>query len=211
MPCGLLDRSLVTDHGMDVCKQFGAVCFLIHGVSAAGEVKDEQLHEPCSRCFHYAATLEGKLCVWGGLPDHHFEEEKAIYHHDTKSTIEVYDPHLEEWRALPTKGPSPPGYCRGASASGDHYFYVFGEGNYDPFKVATEVSYDSLYQCDVHSCTWMLLSEHIAGGRLATEGCSIWCTMSTPWSCLEVMDPLVTFNQVPAVMADTLMSCTFIS
>lgn len=143
------------------------------GVSAAGEVKDEQLHEPCSRCFHYAATIEGKLCVWGGLPDHHFEEEKAIYHHDTKSTIEVYDPHLEEWRALPTKGPSPPGYCRGASASGEHYFYVFGGGNYDPFKVATEVSYDSLYQCDVHSCTWMLLSEHIAGGRLATEGCSM--------------------------------------
>lgn len=179
------------------------------GVSAAGEVKDEQLHEPCSRCFHYAATLEGKLCVWGGLPDHHFEEEKAIYHHDTKSTIEVYDPHLEEWRALPTPllvTVEVPLHLEITT-----FTYLVGEImillNIRLLLKCLMILFINVMYTRALGCSCQSTSPVVVWQQRA----AVWCTMSTPWSCLEVMAPLVTFNQVPAMMADTLMSCTFIS
>lgn len=116
------------------------------------------------------------------------------------TTVEKFDPQLELWTKLPTRGSPPIGICKPAIASKDHYIYIYG-GVY-PRNPRGQCQ-GSIHRLDVHSCTWTLLSPYTLGGPLKKNGCEMVCyedELVLFGGCTG--DPLPTFHTQPDVDYD---------
>ena len=136
------------------------------------------IEEPEARTQQFAAVVAGKLYMWGGgrrTTATDIQAGKKV----KPSTVEIFDPHLEEWTAISTSGLPPLGLFSGACSSYEHYFYVYGGYN---------GSSDSglLHQLDTRTHTWCQMSNarmDLNGPHLKS-GCKMVC----------VQDKLVLFG-----------------
>lgn len=78
--------------------------------------------------------------------------------------IENFDPHLEVWTPFLTTGALLPRLQVGASAAAGRFLYVYGCGR-DELR--------SLYQLDVQTCVWVLLSTADAGRTMEDDNCKM--------------------------------------
>ena len=120
-------------------------------------------YEPLPRSFHFAAGAEERLYVWGG----DFHKIKS----ELKSSVEIFNTHLETWDKIVTKGSPPPGLYGGASASSGQYIYTYGGWAYGGWDGASLQG--TLNQLDTNSRTWKQLSPHANGGPMKKAGCGM--------------------------------------
>ena len=120
-------------------------------------------YEPKPRAFHYAGVVRGELLVFAG---------KTVDFNKTKeelsSTIQVFDPYLEQWRQLQTTGCPPKGlYGGGCCVSPSGYLYVYG--GHDGSKCR-----GGLYK--LSSGKWSQLSgESDVNSPMKKAGCGMVC------------------------------------
>lgn len=116
--------------------------------------------EPCPspRWGHFAATVEGKFCVWGGRTKDFHNEMRTL-----ASSIYSFDQFMESWAQNKCSGDPPPGLYDGACTSAGHYLYVYG--GYDG---AEANSY--LHQLDTNLWKWKQLSN---AGPMKKTGCGM--------------------------------------
>ena len=119
--------------------------------------------EPTPRSFFFAATVEGKLMIWGGLTELIQTEELD---EEIASAVEIFDPYKEEWLRTSTYGAHPPRLLNGACASVGHNLYVYGG-----CRGAEE--YGRLYQLDTRTLTWTLLAGYTAHGPRKKTACQM--------------------------------------
>lgn len=118
----------------------------------------EWKYEPESRVYHYGATVEGRIYVWGGID---IDTQKDL----PVSTVEIFSPnptvtaHSRSppgiWSQSRVKGPSPPGKYCGVSASLGHYLYVYGG-----YSMKERGIPSSLHRLDITTFTWTEISKH---------------------------------------------------
>ena len=108
-----------------------------------------------ARAYHFSATVEGELVVWGGLVQN-FSEKRVL-----ASCVHRFNPVQESWAEQKCSGPPPPGLCGGACASVGHHLYVYGGEDGEEWHC-------SLHQLDARSMTWKQLS---SAGPSRKEGC----------------------------------------
>ena len=123
-------------------------------------------YEPSPRSFPFAAPVEGELYLYGGRTGDFDERKKRP---ESRTDLEIFDPKLETWRSVKTKGHPPPLLYNGACcASSDHHLYICC--GYDGSS-----HYNSLYQLETRTLTWTeLLSSDRSGPRKKT-GCRMVC------------------------------------
>lgn len=151
---------------------------------------ERRCYEPTTRGESVAAVVEGQICMWGGYAPPESEKMREF-----TTTVEKFDPQLELWTKLPTRGSPPIGICKPAIASKDHYIYIYG-GVY-PRNPRGQCQ-GSIHRLDVHSCTWTLLSPYTLGGPLKKNGCEMVCyedELVLFGGCTG--DPLPTFHTQP--------------
>ena len=122
-------------------------------------------YEPSPRSSTFTAPVDGKLYLYGGKTDDFDERKKR-----PESNIEIFDPKLETWRHVTTKGHPPPLLYNGACASFGHHLYIHGGLDRSSY-------HNSLYQLDTRTLTWTdLSSSDILGGPPRKKtGCKIVC------------------------------------
>ena len=86
----------------------------VGGVTPRSSIKR---YEPQARLYHQAASVNGKVYLWGGVRDNFCKRATAI---------EVFDMSVEEWNQTATGGRPHPGMCGGACASCDKFLYAYG-------------------------------------------------------------------------------------
>ena len=83
-------------------------------------------YQPTPRWGHSAASINGKLYIWGGcmenLPKVHSSTEKT----QMLSAVEVFDPQTLLWERKPTTGNPPLGTYWNAYTTQGKYLYTFG-------------------------------------------------------------------------------------
>ena len=123
-------------------------------------------YEPSPRFFPFAAPVEGELYLCGGITDDFNERKKQP---ESITDLEIFDPQLETWRHVISKGHPPPLLSNGACVSSTHHLYSYG--GYDGSS-----SDGSLHQLDTRTLTWTELSslERPDGPRKKT-GCRMVC------------------------------------
>lgn len=134
------------------------------------DMVEEQEYYPVPRTGACAASVQGKLYVWGGEEvknssiSHSEVRGNRMVHGSRKlspgsrevaSTIELFDPYLEIWSSLTTTGHSPPNCLSGGRAtSTGHYMYIC-------CGTAEDRRYNThLYELDVRSLTWKQLPSY---------------------------------------------------
>lgn len=110
--------------------------------------------EPSPRFAPFSATVEGQLCVWGGLT-----EDRA-----KDCDLHIFGSGQERWERKLTTGPQPPGFYSGAASSLGHHLYAYG-GTSDGSHY-----HSSLHQLDTRTATWTQLSSE---GPMKKSGCSM--------------------------------------
>ena len=119
-------------------------------------------YEPSPRSLPFAAPVEGELYLYGGRTDDFNERPES------STDLEIFDPKLETWRSVKTKGHPPPLLYDGACASSDHHLYIccgFDNSSH----------HNSLYQLDTRTLTWTELSSSDRSGPRKKIGCSMVC------------------------------------
>ena len=128
---------------------------LYPNVAVVGFIRKPSIerYEPQARIYHQAASVNGKVYMWGG----------TIYYPAT--TIEVFDVSVEEWSQTGTGGRPHPGICGVACVSCDKFLYAYGgfDGKNDR---------GVLSKLDVERLTWT---------RVCPEGVTS-CPMKK-WEC----------------------------
>lgn len=116
-----------------------------------------KLYEPSPRAWHCVASVGGQCIVIGGCPAPESRENEVKF----LSTIEVFDPCLEQWRAQKVVAGSPPkglyfsGCC--VSPSGDLYIYGGCDVNFAQHR--------ELHKLDIGSLSWIQLTEESGDDR----------------------------------------------
>ena len=105
-------------------------------------------YEPSPRWSPFAAPVEGELYLYGGRTDDFDERNKRP---ESNSHLELFNPKLESWRHVTTKGHPPPLLCNGTCASSDHHLYLYGGSD-------GSSRHNSLYKLDTRTLTWTELS-----------------------------------------------------
>lgn len=126
----------------------------------------QELYEPFPRLdpYHGVVLLEGEpaLCIWGGENDLISAAERR---RELTSKVDLFDSYQGEWKSASICGSPPLGVDSGASASDDHFLYVYGGHD-------GAAHHGSLHQLDMHTCTWTELSRHTADhGPTRKVGC----------------------------------------
>ena len=107
---------------------------------------------PDPRFSPYSEAIDGELHVWGGK----FE---------ATTSVQVYESYLEVWKQVHTQGSSPPGCCLGASASSEHFLYVYGgEKDYQSYS-------GCLHRLDIETSCWTQLASHSVDSPMKKIGC----------------------------------------
>ena len=118
----------------------------------------ESSYEPAARERHSSFSFEGKLYVWGGVT-----KDSSRLKDDTEltSSVEQFDPYLEEWSRLNTTGPPHTVVDGSASTSFGERVYMYGK--------------DVLSYLDLSTLTWSRLSGPggTAGGPMRKTACGI--------------------------------------
>ena len=119
-------------------------------------------YEPSPRSFPFAAPVEGELYLYGG------DFDKRKKRPESSTDLEIFDPKLETWRSVKTKGHPPPLLYSGACASSDHHLYICcgSDGS---------SRHNSLYQLDTRTLTWTELSSSDRSGPRKRFACRIVC------------------------------------
>lgn len=80
-------------------------------------------YEPIPRFHHISAQVANKIVVYSGW----IRESLKQSRNRLASTVEVFDPHSEQWEAKQCTGVTPvPGVCRTASVAVNNHLYSFG-------------------------------------------------------------------------------------
>ena len=120
-------------------------------------------YEPSPRFSPFAVPVEGELYLYGGRTA---ERKKRP---EPSTDIEIFDPKLETWRYVKTKGHPPPLlYYGSCCASSDHYLSIFG--GWDGSSRC-----NSLYQLETRTSTWTELSSSDRSGPRKKTGCRMVC------------------------------------
>lgn len=125
-----------------------------------------QLYEPSPRYLHYAGSVNGQLCVWGGITEEFLLSQTNSVSPFIYNYVDTFDPYLEVWMRLPSGGTQPPGLYAGASAAAGDFLYVYG--GYDG-----QERHGSLHSFNIKTCTWKLLSAHTPDGPRKKVGCGM--------------------------------------
>ena len=125
-----------------------------------------KLYEPSPRAFHYVASVGGQCYVIGGCPGPEARGNEVKF----LSTVEVFDPHLEQWRTQEVvAGSAPKEMYAGAccvSPSGDLYVYGGMDTNY--------AWHGELHKLDSGSLSWIQLTEESdASGPMKKNACGL--------------------------------------
>ena len=127
------------------------------------EQGEATLVKPTPRSVAFAATVEGRLFLWGGLT--------VSYHKDLLEkdvAIEIFDPYQDQWLRVPTSGDHPPCVVDGACAAFGHYLYVYGGCHY-----YGHCDLGSLHRLDTKTLTWTLLADYTANGPRKKISCQM--------------------------------------
>ena len=122
-------------------------------------------HEPSPRSSPFVAPVEGELYLYGGRTGDFDERKKRP---ESSTDLEIFDPKLETWRSVKTKGHPPPLLYNGACASSDHHLYICC--GFDKSS-----RHNSLYQLDTRTLTWTELSSSDRSGPRKKIGCRMVC------------------------------------
>ena len=102
------------------------------------------------------------LYLWGGLTQN-FNKTKS----ELTAAVEMYNPYMERWNSIQTRGVPPPGLYGGASACSSDFIYVYG-------GLDGRSRYGSLHRLDIQSLRWTELSpEDSYSGPMKKEGCGM--------------------------------------
>ena len=138
------------------------------------ESASEVLYEPSPRFGPFAAPLDGKLYVWGGATkDDSWKSEKF------RSTIEIFDPDLNSWKAASTGGLMLPPLHSGSSGALKGHLYA-----YDGINDKCHSIKKYLYSLEVSSLSWRarLISDEDSNYN-DWMGCKIVCYNDTIYLC----------------------------
>ena len=106
-------------------------------------------YQPTPRWGHSAASINGKLYIWGGcmenLPKVHSSTEKT----QMLSAVEVFDPQTLLWERKPTTGNPPLGTYWNAYTTQGKYLYTFGG-----YCGHGKCYHNSVHQLDVNNLQW---------------------------------------------------------
>ena len=114
--------------------------------------------EPPPRWGHCSVVVGDQLFVWGGRTEDFLKEKDVL-----ASLIHCFHPVLESWEQHECSGLTPSALNRGASASIEENFYLYG--GYDGLDYQ-----GCLYQLDTKSRKWKLLS---SDGPMRKRGCGM--------------------------------------
>ena len=81
-----------------------------------------KLYEPKARAWHYTTAVKGKCYCYGGCTTGLNASGKV----ELSSSVEVFDPLLEEWEALKCTGTTPKGLFGGGCCSSGDDLFVYG-------------------------------------------------------------------------------------
>ena len=121
------------------------------------------MYEPSPRLYPFTVPVEEKLYIYEGKTDD-FNDRKKLP--ESNTDLEIFDPKLETWRHVTTKGHPPPLLYSGACASSGHHLYTYGGSD-------GSSCHNSLYQLDTRTLTWTKLSSSDRAGK--KEGCRMVC------------------------------------
>ena len=122
-------------------------------------------YKPSPRSFPFAAPVEGELYLYGGETNDFYKWKKRS---ESSTDLEIFDPKLETWRSVKTKGHPPPLLYHGACASSDHHLYICCGSD-------KSSRHNSLYQLDTRTLTWTGLSSSDRAGPRKKIGCRMVC------------------------------------
>ena len=122
-------------------------------------------YEPSPRWSPFAAPVEGELFFYGGKTDDFDERKKRP---ESSTDLEIFDPKLETWRSVKTKGHPPPLLYSGACASSDHHLYICCGSDKSSY-------HNSLYQLDTRTLAWTELSSSDRAGPRKKTRCRMVC------------------------------------
>ena len=123
-------------------------------------------YEPSPRSYTFTAPVDGKLYCYGGRTDDFDERKKRP---ESSKYLELFDPKLETWKHVTTKGHPPPLLYDGACASSGHHLFIFGGSD-------GSSGHNSLYQLDTRTLTWTeLSSSDRADNPRKKKGCRMVC------------------------------------
>lgn len=102
-------------------------------------------NEPSPRAWHYAASVNERQYVWGGYS---LNFDNDIRKGKLTSTVQVYDPFMEEWEGVKTTGVPPSALFNGACTSMSHCIYSCGG------RDISGILQNTLYRLDTTSMCW---------------------------------------------------------
>ena len=127
----------------------------------------QKLYEPASRFLHCQASssVEGRVYVQGGRTLE-YESKSEDSRIKLARRIEQFDPYLEIWSQLNTRGTPHPGLVGAACTSFGDHMYMYG--GYSSKGLDGALSY-----LNVKTLTWSLLCPETGGGPMRKVGCGI--------------------------------------
>ena len=108
--------------------------------------------------WHYAGQIGGKTYLWGGITQDFLQGGKDIL----RSTVNVFNHHLETWEEEHTTGMPPRGMYCGAYTSHENLLYSFA--GFDGIH-----RQNSLHVLDTNMLAWKELHHH----HMPKDGCGM--------------------------------------